>query len=152
MAKNKDLVQKVANAGAELGRATVFFHEAVARKFELNSTDTKCMRFILQSTEPVLAGDLAKHSGLTTGAITGTLDRLEKAKLIKRFKDSSDKRKVLIQPNNEGAKKLTAMYQPFSKQVLKVIESFSDEELKTVLKYKMAITEILDVEAQRIQM
>lgn len=150
MARNKDLVLQVANAGAELGRATIFFHEAIAKKFDLNLTDIKCMRFILKSEKPVLAGDLAEHTGLTTGAITGILDRLEKAKMVRRYRDENDKRKVLVEPERDMAKKLTSVFLPFSSQVSKVIQGFTDEELKAILKYKNLITKLMDEEAQRI--
>lgn len=149
MAKKNDLIQDVAEAGAELGRATIFFHEAMAEKFNLNSTDMKCMRFILKSDKPILAGDLAKHTGLTTGAVTGILDRLEKEKMISRFRDKADKRKVLVQASKDMAKKLSATYLPFSKLVSKVIQEFTDEELQIILRYKKRITEVLERETKK---
>ena len=150
MGIDRKLLQEVEKAGAELGRATIFFHESMARMFNLNSTDTRCLRFILTSKERLLAGDLAQFTGLTTGAVTGIIDRLEKAKMIRRIKDKNDRRKVWIEQSRQVSN-LTRMNLSFSTSVSKVIRSFSDSELKIIIRYKKLITEVLDDETAKLK-
>ncbi len=81
-------------ARRELSTQTVFSHEAIARKQGLNATDTRCLDLISRAgDEKVTAGDLGKATGLTTGAVTGILDRLEKAGMVQRERDTRDRRK-----------------------------------------------------------
>src|SRR5687768_314927 len=85
--------------------SSILMHEAIARKAGLSGTDHKYLGFIIQNGE-VTAGELAKMTGLTTGAVTGLIDRLEKKKLVKRQFVKDDRRKVIIVPNTQSTMKL----------------------------------------------
>lgn len=78
--KRKKLVQRVAmDLGRELGTVSVFFHQAIANKLGLNVTDTRCFELMSRyAQDDLTAGQLARATGFTTGAVTGILDRLEK--------------------------------------------------------------------------
>src|SRR5262249_43014336 len=67
----------------QLSAATIMFHQAVADRLGMNVTDHKCAD-ILERNGPMTAGELAERTGLTTGAITGVIDRLEKAGFVRR--------------------------------------------------------------------
>src|SRR6266852_1771624 len=82
----------------EMSAATIMFHQAIADRLGMNITDHKCAD-ILSRTGPITAGELAQRTGLTTGAITGVIDRLEKAGFVCRAKDPSDRRRVILSPN-----------------------------------------------------
>src|SRR5690349_23076125 len=82
--------------GRELSARTVLFHDAVASRIGLSATESKCLDIALRANGPLTAGKLAEQTGLTTGAITGVLDRLERAGFIRREKDEADRRQVLI--------------------------------------------------------
>lgn len=84
-------------AGRRLSNATVMFHQAVADRLGLNLTDYKALG-VLVETGPITAGALAEITGLTTGAVTGILDRLERAGYVRRETDPADRRRVIIQP------------------------------------------------------
>src|SRR5271165_1379569 len=76
---------------------TVFLHEAIAQTAGLNATDTRCLSLIrFHPDGRVTAGWLSDMAGLTTGAITHILDRLEKRGFIERVRDTRDRRKVFI--------------------------------------------------------
>ncbi|MEN7549968.1 MarR family transcriptional regulator [Rapidithrix thailandica] len=90
------------------------------------------------------AGELAILTGLTTGAITGVIDRLEKRGFVNREKDPKDRRKVLIVPDQEKSfqvfgpmftrlqEKLTEVYQQFSEDDLQIIASYFDKTNKAI--------------------
>src|SRR5690554_3683339 len=82
--------------GFRLSTATILFHTAVADRLGLNVTDLKCYSLIRQAGS-MSAGELAEQTHLTTGAITGVADRLEKVGLVRRGRDAADRRRVLIE-------------------------------------------------------
>lgn len=118
-------------------------HEAVARKAGLSGTDHKYLGFLIQKGQ-MTAGELANLSGLTTGAVTGLIDRFEKKKLVKRQFDEDDRRKVFIVP---VAGNIMALLEPLYKEYRaaneKLIASFTEEELKALEKYFLKAVEIM---------
>jgi DNA-binding MarR family transcriptional regulator len=76
--------------------ATDRFDQAVADALGLNRTDMRCMD-VIEREGAVPAGRLADVTGLTTGAITTALDRLERAGYARRVSDPSDRRRVLVE-------------------------------------------------------
>src|SRR4051794_40723373 len=83
--------------GREFSAAIVLFHEAVGRQLGLSATERKILD-ILDRLGPVTAGRLAEHSGLTTGAITGIVDRLVRAGFVVREPNPDDRRSVIVRP------------------------------------------------------
>lgn len=73
------------------------FFQAVAERSGMNLTDLQCVA-ILASTGPITAGQLAETMGLTTGAVTGVINRMERAGYVQRDKDPGDGRRVVVRP------------------------------------------------------
>ena len=90
------------------------------------------------------AGELAELSGLTTGGVTGLIDRFEKKKLVKRQYDDSDRRKVFIIPNNE---KIITLFEPFYKgfqdETDEIIKAFSTNEIAIIESYLSKSIELM---------
>ncbi len=76
-------------------REGILFHQAIANLAGVSVTDLKCLDYV-DRVGDVTAGDLARLTGLTTGAITAAIDRLEKAGLARRERSETDRRKVFI--------------------------------------------------------
>lgn len=115
--------------------ATIMFHQAIATKLGLNSTDHKCLDVIFQN-QPITAGQLSELTGLTTGAITGVLDRLEKAGFVFRVKDSNDKRRVIIKVNQEKAEKeILPLFSSFDHELNNLFLRYDDNELQTIIDF-----------------
>lgn len=114
---------------------SIQMHETIARRAGFTGTDPKYLGFILQKGQ-MTAGELAELTGLTTGAVTGLVDRFEKKKLVKRQFDKADRRKTIIVPNTE---KIMAMFEPLYREYRasseKLFASCSAEELKTLETY-----------------
>ncbi|MFB6456651.1 MarR family winged helix-turn-helix transcriptional regulator [Chitinophaga sp. Hz27] len=110
-------------------------HEAVARKAGLSGTDHKYLGFLLERG-PLTAGELATLSGLTTGAITGLIDRFEKKKLVKRKFAEDDRRKVIIVPDNKRIMALLEpLYRDFRHNTIALLSSFSEKEQRVLANY-----------------
>lgn len=128
---------------------SVLFSQAVADCLGINSTDLEC-RDILNWTGPITAGRLAELSGLTTGAITGVLDRLEKAGYVRRERDPHDKRRVIVQPIEppyEGA--YASPFDALQQAISALYDRYSDAELALILDFTARINPlVLEVAAQ----
>jgi len=116
---------------------TVMFHGAVAAKLGLNPTDLKCGG-VLRETGPITAGELANLTGLTTGAITGVVDRLERTGFVQRTSDPNDRRRVIIEPLEEAGQNEEAMrlFGPLAEAtVSKLLTHYSGEEMEIILDF-----------------
>jgi DNA-binding MarR family transcriptional regulator len=131
--------------GFRLSTATVLFHTAVADRLGLNVTDLKCYSLILRAGT-MTAGELAGQTGLTTGAITGVVDRLEKAGLARRVRDAGDRRRVIIEPVHNPAHDLLMqqLYGPMGKGIGELVASFSDEERQTIFDFVTGAITVLE--------
>lgn len=95
--KRSELLAALGMELRQLATATILFHQAVADRLGVHITDHKCAELLLLAG-PMTAGELAERTGLTTGAVTGVIDRLEKAEFVRRGKDPADRRRVIIEP------------------------------------------------------
>src|SRR3954447_16148383 len=89
------LMEQLEHAVRKSSALGVIFGQAVAERAGISSSDLECLDF-LNLEGRVTAGRLAELTGLTTGAITGVVDRLERAGYVRRERDESDRRKVFI--------------------------------------------------------
>src|SRR5260370_36969272 len=89
------LMEQLENAVRRSSALGVLFGQTVASRVGVSSSDLECLDF-LNIEGRVTAGRLAELTGLTTGAITGVVDRMEKAGLVRRERDESDRRKGFI--------------------------------------------------------
>ena len=134
----------------------VLYGQAVANVAGISGSDLDCMDF-LNLEGRMTAGRLAELTGLTTGAITGVVDRLEKAGFVRRERDETDRRKVFIAVVPETTAHIGRLYVPMQEAMQKLWGTYSDAELQLLLRfgregYKAALeaTEALNglVEAQ----
>jgi DNA-binding MarR family transcriptional regulator len=123
---------------------SIQMHEAVARRAGLSGTDHKYLGFLIQKGQ-MTAGELSNLTGLTTGAVTGLIDRLEKKNLVTRQFAEDDRRKVMIEPNTKKIMALLVpLYKEFRSKSEKLLASFSSKELKVIEAYFSKATEIMN--------
>jgi DNA-binding MarR family transcriptional regulator len=128
----------------EYAYSSLQMHEAVSKKAGLPGTDHKYLGFFLTKGK-MTAGELSKLTGLTTGAITGLIDRFEKKKLVKRVFAEDDRRKVLIEPNTRKIMEMVApLYKDFRTRSEKLNASFSNKEIKVIESYFTKAIEIMN--------
>jgi DNA-binding MarR family transcriptional regulator len=114
----------------------VIFGQTVATRAGISASDLECLDF-LNLEGRVTAGRLAEVTGLTTGAITGVVDRLEQAGLVRRERDESDRRKVFIATVPENVAKVGRFYEHMQRAMQKLWETYSDAELRLLLRFAM---------------
>lgn len=138
------IVDNFRTASRQYSDASIFMHEAIARKAGLSGADHKYLGLILQHKE-LTAGDISKLTGLTTGAVTGLIDRLEKKKLLKRQFTKDDRRKVIIIPNPENSiKLLQPIFSELQQKTTDLIASFTEKEIQIIERYFTEATAIMN--------
>jgi DNA-binding MarR family transcriptional regulator len=138
--------------GFRLSTATILFHQAIADRIEISATDLKCYS-ILRQTGPITAGELAERTGLTTGAITGVVDRLEQADLARRARDPNDRRRVVLEllhdPKRE--REIGALYLPLGQKITELVAQYSAAERATILDFLTKATAALETETLNLR-
>ena len=95
--RKEEIIEAINDKFREMSTETIMFHQAVADILGLHITDHKCLDFIYRFGA-MPAGRLADLTGLTTGAVTGIIDRLEKAGYVRRISDPKDRRRTIVEP------------------------------------------------------
>jgi DNA-binding MarR family transcriptional regulator len=140
--KREEIIQAINEKFREMSTETIMFHQAVADILGLHVTDHKCLDFIYRFGA-MPAGMLAELTGLTTGAVTGIIDRLEEAGYVRRTNDPKDRRRTIVEPtrNKKLEKKIEVIFIPLRDRMHKLLSSYSDSELAFLLD---ATTEMLE--------
>jgi DNA-binding MarR family transcriptional regulator len=128
------LLQELEEAMRRSSAQGVLFGQTVANVAGISGSDLECLDF-LNLEGRVTAGRLAEVTGLTTGAITGVVDRLEKAGFVRRERDETDRRKVFIATVPENVAQIGRYYVPMQAAMHKVWSSYSEAELHLLLRF-----------------
>lgn len=150
MNSKQNLEQKVMIAAREHGISSVLFRNAIGRKVGLNVTDGECLSLlgIKGISSPT---ELAHYTGLTTGSATAMLDRLEKAKFIRRKPNPKDRRGVLIEINKEFTEKIGPVVAGIQKSHQDLLDSYSERELEIIADFLTRFTKNIKEHTKRIE-
>jgi DNA-binding MarR family transcriptional regulator len=141
---DNDVVKGIRKLSQHYAYTSIQMHEAIGRKAGLTGTDHKYLGFLIEKGQ-MTAGELSALTGLTTGAVTGLIDRFEKKKLVKRQFAEDDRRKVIIVPNTQKIMALfVPLYKEFRSKSEKLMASFSDKEIKIIETYFLKAIEIMN--------
>jgi DNA-binding MarR family transcriptional regulator len=126
--------------------AVVLFHQAVAERLGLGPTDHKCLHLLrehggITAREPITASKLAAVTGLTTGAMTGVVARLERAGFLQREPDSQDQRRQLLYPDMERGREIHNVFAPIRKDVAALLQDFDSHQLAAIAQFLAQSTE-----------
>ncbi len=134
--RHVELLKRLEEQSRELSTRTVIFHHFIGERLGLNPTDHKCLDLIFRAETPMTATQLAEETGLSTGTITGVMDRLEKTGYIKRKRDANDRRLIFIKPLVERALiKLGPIFEPIRQASIDLYSNYTDEELTVILDF-----------------
>jgi len=138
--------------GGRFSTAVVLFHSAVAARVGLNVTDYKCAD-ILFRTGPTHPGHLAELTGMSTAATAQVLARLERAGLIRREPDPTDRRRTVVHPitDSDTYRELSRIFADFGTRVAAVMSRYDEAALRVIADFVANMTETLETEAVRLR-
>ncbi|KAA2262946.1 MarR family transcriptional regulator [Solihabitans fulvus] len=139
----QDVLERFSSFGREGSTYTVMFHARIAEQMGLSGTDHKCLDLAMRSPEPLTAGQIAERSGLSTGAVTGVIDRLERAGFVRRVRDPHDRRKVLVEVAKFDEKKYAHLFEGLVTNLERVLSQFTPEEWDVIARYNEQILEFM---------
>jgi DNA-binding MarR family transcriptional regulator len=117
----------------DLSTETILLHETVADRLGLNTTDHKALGFLVEAGTHLTAGQLATEMELTTGAITGIVDRLEQGGFVRRRRASDDRRQVILEVNMDKVRRdVFPIFEKLRRQMSALAELYSQRDLGTI--------------------
>ena len=129
-----ELANELTAANRRYQQATDALDQAASELLGINRTDARCVDVILQRGR-VTAGDLAVASGLSPGAATTAIDRLERAGYARRVRDPDDRRRVIVEPTERIAKVAEEVYGPLRDGGAVLMQGFSERQLTAITKF-----------------
>ena len=133
-----------------LGVANDIADQAVADYLGINRTDARCLD-IIERLGGVTAGRLARESGLSTGAVTTVLDRLERSGLARRTSDPGDRRRVLVEMTPAAREVKEELDRPLVDAATEQMLRYSEEELTLLREYHRASRALTEAHAERVR-
>ncbi|MAT41422.1 MAG: MarR family transcriptional regulator [Anaerolineaceae bacterium] len=134
----------------DYGVHLTLFRNAVDEWAGLNTTDMECLRLLFLKGVAT-PSELSRHTGLTSGATTAMLDRLEKAGLIERQPNPKDRRGTLIIPAKLASQKAASWFESAREAQAELISSYSESELEIIADVFERFTKLWDQEREKIQ-
>ena len=145
-----DLKKRALMAVRDYGVNLTQFRNAMSEWAGLNVTDMECLRLLFQKGIAT-PSELARHTGLTSGATTAMLDRIEKAGLIERRPNPDDRRGTLIVPAKSSAEKAASWFTSARMAQDELISSYSESELEIIADVFERFAKLWDDERRKIQ-
>jgi DNA-binding MarR family transcriptional regulator len=126
-----ELMQAIRSGFQQSSGQSVLVSQIIADKVGLAPSDLECLGF-LEDGGPMTAGRLSELTGLTSGAVTRMIDRLESAKYVRRRSDPDDRRKVIIELVPGRAKEFARFYGPMARGATDYLGRYTDAELALI--------------------
>jgi DNA-binding MarR family transcriptional regulator len=145
-----DLKIRALMAVRDYGVNLTHFRNAMNEWAGLNATDMECLRLLSQKGTATPT-ELAKHTGLTSGATTAMLDRLEKAGVIERRPNPNDRRGTLIAPEKSSNAKMAAWFESARKAQDALMSTYSESELEIIADVFERFAKLWDEEREKVQ-
>jgi DNA-binding MarR family transcriptional regulator len=133
-------IERVIAGAREFTFGTVLFHHAAAALLSVNVTDMECLALIVYRGV-VSPSQIARHTGLSSGAATAMLDRLERSRLIERRPNRRDRRGLEIVLTDYGKKRLDSLFGPLRLSAKRLLSKYDADELDSLADFfdKIAI-------------
>ncbi|MGN6675627.1 MAG: MarR family winged helix-turn-helix transcriptional regulator [Thermomicrobiales bacterium] len=134
----------------QLNVVTAFFFQAIADQLGLDVSAVQCSN-LLDLLGPLTAGQLAELTGLTTGAITAVVDRLERAGYVARERDPHDRRRVIVRPLPEGGRRAAPLFEPMGQAWAELYARYSPQELAAILDFAGRATQMTLAQTNKLR-
>jgi DNA-binding Lrp family transcriptional regulator len=142
--------QRGEDLGWELSTAVVLFHEAVAQRLGLSAADHRALGVVSRAGS-LTAGELAQRTGLSPGAVTGLVDRLESAGHVRRTRDPADRRRVVIVPvSAPGRPDLSGIFRDLGAAMADFAGDYDEQQIRAIQDYLVKTIRVLREQTRRL--
>ena len=151
--KNDRMVELAIRVNEGLRRTSaysVLFNEAVANQVGLNATDLRCLDFIFRHG-PITPGRLAQLTSLTTGAITGIVDKLEARGFVERQPDPDDRRRVIVTVLPAAGIAVRPLFASLGEATMALCSQYSADDLATIVDFVERLEPIMQDETAKVR-
>jgi DNA-binding MarR family transcriptional regulator len=124
--------------------------EAAHRAIGINATDGRCLD-IIDRRGLISAGQLATEAGLTTGAVTAVLDRLEDKELVRRVPDPNDRRRILVEVTDRQREAAGRLYFPLKEMADPWFEGLNEDDIRLLIAFNRVGREVNEKRADQIR-
>jgi DNA-binding MarR family transcriptional regulator len=150
-AEHRQLAEDFVLAMRRTGSVMQLLTQTAAERIGINSTDMNCLN-VLALADTMTAGELAKTVGLTTASITGVLDRLEEGGFVRRERDATDRRRVIIQLNfARSMRDVAPVFAPMLAAFRAATARYTNDELRLIIAFQLEIEQIVRDQLARLR-
>lgn len=147
----KELIGELISEFRVAGNQDSAFDNLAAERLGLNRTDLHCIN-IIENAGGLTAGELGREAGLTSGAVTGVVDRLERAGYARRVADPADRRRVQLEVTPKFYARADRIWGPVASDwSARLGKRFSAEELERFIEFLRATTELSREHLERLR-
>jgi DNA-binding MarR family transcriptional regulator len=140
--QKKELIDELVSEFRTSGNQDSAFDNLAAERLGVNRTDLHCLNTI-ENAGGLTAGELARETGLTTGAVTGVIDRLERAGYARRVPDPEDRRRVKVEVTPKFYSRADRIWGPLAADWERSLSaSFTAEQLERVIEFLRTTNEV----------
>ena len=124
-------------------------HHPVGRVLGVNPVDLRCLDWLTEG--PMTASRLAEATGLSAGATTSMIDRLERKGFVRRRRGEGDRRQVMVEFTDEGIRRVGELYGPLVAEGEPLLGSFSKDQLDVMRDQLVRMREMTDRQRERLR-
>ncbi|MET0387053.1 MAG: MarR family transcriptional regulator [Polyangiales bacterium] len=150
-ASRKELIQAIIGQARHGSTRSVMLHAVVAERLGLNASDHKTADLLHSEAGVSTPGRLAELTGLSTGAITGVLDRLERAGFVVREADPTDRRRVLVRLTPQRAPNMERIFSPLMQGLSRLCDNYTTPQLELILSFMRASNEMAEKATEEVR-
>lgn len=145
------LLAELSVAARHYTAAYALFNQALADHFGLHPTDVQCLNLLGLETGPVTTGRVGELTGLSTGAASRLVDRLERAGYVTRERDPGDRRRVLVATVPERMAAFGRVWESLSGAWWRMFEDYDDDHLAVLLTHMRRTVELSAAQVARLR-
>ena len=148
--RREQLIKDIVVAIQDEQTQSAFLSNAIAERLGVTSTELEVLGTLVQRG-PLSAGDLARRTGLTSGAVTRLIDRLAERAIVRRMPDPEDRRRVLVAITPSARRAAEPFYAPIAKEGTALLEARTERELEVILEYLRINYEFTKRHTERVE-
>ena len=150
--RRAELIERIDRQGRRSGSVGALHAKALAERAELHGTDWECID-VLDWAGALPAGELARRVGVTSGAITGAIDRLERRGLVRRVKDPGDRRRVIVELRRDGLDpdEWGGIFGALAGEMDELNGRFDDKQLAAIAEWLAGANDALERSVERLR-